>query len=380
MAARKKKRELSEKAQKRIRQRNLHVGITVIAAIVIIFSVIQFTLWRYVSKVDEEYICKNVFIGKTDVSGMTKEEAVKAVDNTLGDYRNKQLVLKVKDQGADVSIEEMGAEVENIDKLAEKAVGYGKNGSIWSRYQKIHNLDKKKYVIDESFKVDEAKLRELIQERAVPLEQKAINASASYNGSGFDLTDEAEGYTVDVDKSVKKIKNFMNKKWNYEDAEVELKLDTEEPTIKKTDLESLQDELGSYTTNAGWGDRVQNIRRATELINGTVVMPGEEFEDYKDYLRVNGHRQWEMDSVEMSAMRELGKTHNDSEFFMNLARTRPPQTIANMVIVLIMQTDYLLFKQLQALSEKFLEEGGFSERMARMRLQRRNLLDPKKRD
>ena len=226
---------------------------------------------------DEEYICKNVFIGKTDVSGMTKEEAVKAVDNTLGDYRNKQLVLKVKDQGADVSIEEMGAEVENIDKLAEKAVGYGKNGSIWSRYQKIHNLDKKKYVIDESFKVDEAKLRELIQERAVPLEQKAVNASASYNGSGFDLTDEAEGYTVDVDKSVKKIKNFMNKKWNYEDAEVELKLDMEKPTIKKADLESLQDELGSYTTNAGWGDRVQNIRRATELINGTVVMPGEEF-------------------------------------------------------------------------------------------------------
>ena len=277
MAARKKKRELSEKAQKRIRQRNLHVGITVIAAIVIIFSVIQFTLWRYVSKVDEEHICKNVFIGKTDVSGMTKEEAVKAVNNTLGDYRNKQLVLKVKDQGADVSIEEMGAEVENIDKLAKKAVGYGKNGSIWSRYQKIHNLDKKKYVIDESFKVDEAKLRELIQERAVPLEQKAVNASASYNGSGFDLTDEAEGYTVDVDKSVKKIKNFMNKKWNYEDAEVELKLDTEEPTIKKADLESLQDELGSYTTNAGWGDRVQNIRRATELINGTVVMPGEEF-------------------------------------------------------------------------------------------------------
>lgn len=277
MAARKKKRELSEKAQKRIRQRNLHVGITVIAAIVIIFSVIQFTLWRYVSKVDEEYICKNVFIGKTDVSGMTKEEAVKAVDNTLGDYRNKQLVLKVKDQGADVSIEEMGAEVENIDKLAEKAVGYGKKGSIWSRYRKIHNLDKKKYVIDESFKIDEAKLRELIQERAVPLEQKAVNASASYNGSGFDLTDEAEGYTVDVDKSVKKIKNFMNKKWNYEDAEVELKLDMEKPTIKKADLESLQDELGSYTTNAGWGDRVQNIRRATELINGTVVMPGEEF-------------------------------------------------------------------------------------------------------
>ena len=54
MAARKKKRELSEKAQKRIRQRNLHVGISVIAAIVFFFSVILFTFWLYVSMADEE--------------------------------------------------------------------------------------------------------------------------------------------------------------------------------------------------------------------------------------------------------------------------------------------------------------------------------------
>ena len=75
------------------------------------------------------------------------------------------------------------------------------------------------------------------------------------------------------------------------DAEVELKLDTEEPTIKKADLESLQDELGSYTTNAGWGDRVQNIRRATELINGTVVMPGEEFSSGTDHTSLH-RREW----------------------------------------------------------------------------------------
>ena len=60
MAAQKKKRQLSKKAQKRIRQRNLHGGITVIAAIVIIFSVIQFMLWRYVSKM--RYISVKMFI------------------------------------------------------------------------------------------------------------------------------------------------------------------------------------------------------------------------------------------------------------------------------------------------------------------------------
>ena len=66
-------------------------------------------------------------------------------------------------------------------------------------------------------------------------------------------------------------------------------------------------------------------------------------------------------------MRELGKQHNNAEFFMGLAETRPPETIANMCIVLIKQADYLLYKQLQRLSENFVKEGGFSERMYRIR-------------
>lgn len=277
MAAQKKKRQLSKKAKQRIRQRNLHVGITLLAVIVIIFLLIWFALWRYVSREDKTHIYKNVYIGKTNVSGMTEKEAAKAVENTLGDYQNKQLILKIKDQQVSLTIEELGAEVENIDNLARQAMEYGKTGSMWSRYKQIRNLKKKNYVIDESFQIDEAALEKLIEERAVPLEQKAVNATATYNGSGFDLTEEADGYTIDVAKSVQKIVDFMNKKWNYEDAEVELELNTEKPTIKKTDLESLKDELGSYTTNAGWGDRVQNLRRAAELINGSVVMPGEEF-------------------------------------------------------------------------------------------------------
>ena len=52
---------------------------------------------------------------------------------------------------------------------------------------------------------------------------------------------------------------------------------------------------------------------------------------------------------------------------MALAETRPPETIANMCIVLIKQADYLLYRQLQRLSEDFINEGGFSERMYRIR-------------
>ena len=109
-----------------------------------------------------------------------------------------------------------------------------------------------------------------------------------------------------------------------------------------------------------------------KLLNVAKASLLELLEDYEDYLKVRNHRQWEEDSVEMEAMRKLGIQHSDAEYFMKLAETRPSETIANMTIVLIKQADYLLYRQLQRLSVDFLAEGGFSEKMSRMRRENRD--------
>ena len=70
-------------------------------------------------------------------------------------------------------------------------------------------------------------------------------------------------------------------------------------------------------------------------------------------------------------MRRLGRDHNDAEFFMKIVETRPPETIANMAIILINQADYLLYRQLERLSADFVENGGFSERMTALRRNKR---------
>ena len=108
-----------------------------------------------------------------------------------------------------------------------------------------------------------------------------------------------------------------------------------------------------------------------KLVNVAKASMHELLIDYEDYLRTRNHRQWENDSVELLKMRELGRKHNDSAFYMELVKTRPPETIANMAICMIKQNDYMLFKQLQSLSEDFLKNGGMRERMTRMRLDRR---------
>lgn len=108
-----------------------------------------------------------------------------------------------------------------------------------------------------------------------------------------------------------------------------------------------------------------------KLINVAKASLKELLEDYEDYLKVHNKRQWEKGSREYEVMRKLGREHNDAEFFMKLIETRPPETIANMAIILLNQADYLLYRQLSQLSEDFMKNGGFSERMTTLRRQKR---------
>ncbi|RPJ50304.1 MAG: four helix bundle protein [Methanobacteriota archaeon] len=108
-----------------------------------------------------------------------------------------------------------------------------------------------------------------------------------------------------------------------------------------------------------------------KLVNVAKASLQELLIDYEDYLRTRNHRQWEKGSVELQKMRSLGCKHNNSAFYMPLVMTRPPETISNMAICLIKQTDFMLFKQLESLAKDFLTNGGIRERMTRMRLDRK---------
>lgn len=78
------------------------------------------------------------------------------------------------------------------------------------------------------------------------------------------------------------------------------------------------------------------------LLNVAKASLKELLEDYEDYLKTRGHRQWQQGSPEFEAMRRLGATRNDATYFMGLVASRPPETIANMAIILLNQADYLL--------------------------------------
>jgi four helix bundle suffix protein len=92
-------------------------------------------------------------------------------------------------------------------------------------------------------------------------------------------------------------------------------------------------------------------------------------DDYRDYLRVREHREWDKNSKEALYVRKLGRRVPQTyELYREFVETRPPEVIANIAICLIHQANYLIDQQLRRLEKDFLEEGGLRERMTRARL------------
>lgn len=106
-----------------------------------------------------------------------------------------------------------------------------------------------------------------------------------------------------------------------------------------------------------------------KLINVARASLEELLEDYRDFLRVRGVPLWDKNSREALFVRRLGAKKNRSyESYRTYLETRRAPVVANILICLIHQTNYLLDQQLRHLEQTFLKQGGLRERMTRARL------------
>jgi len=100
---------------------------------------------------------------------------------------------------------------------------------------------------------------------------------------------------------------------------------------------------------------------------------GELLEDYKDFLRIRGLSVWDKDDKRLKAVRAWRVTNETNETnvtnWTNLTNwTNEPERFANLMITLISKENYLLDKMIQALEEKFVKEGGYSEGLTKKRI------------
>ena len=94
--------------------------------------------------------------------------------------------------------------------------------------------------------------------------------------------------------------------------------------------------------------------------------------DYQDYLRQHNLQLWGKDHQKSKEVRTLCYAKNRSYMtYKSYIETSPPEVACNTIICLIHQANYLLDQQLRTLEKAFVKEGGFTERLYRIRSESR---------
>ena len=91
-------------------------------------------------------------------------------------------------------------------------------------------------------------------------------------------------------------------------------------------------------------------------------------EDYLDYLRTRNLALWEKDSKPAGKVRRLDRMPEESSgVFLDYMANRSDGTCANIMICLIHQCNFLLNQLQKKVMGKFIEEGGFREKLSVIR-------------
>jgi len=105
--------------------------------------------------------------------------------------------------------------------------------------------------------------------------------------------------------------------------------------------------------------------------------------DFEDFLRQRGKRQWKKDDPEAREVRAVGPRGDptdrsdrtdptdDRKAYSRWLDAADPAVVANTVICLIHQANYLLDQQIAGLEREFVQQGGYTEKLAAARLAER---------
>lgn len=220
-----------------------------------------------------------VRIGGMDVSGMTAVEAAEALERKLLETKGYVISLNLGHVALSVTAGDLGLEWSNSD-VVKQAMSLGQSGNVIQRYKTRKQLDQGPVNLQLSYDVNEEKARALMTGRCASVcDRDPVEPTLKMTDSGLTAVEGALGYTLDVEQSIEKVRNYLGDTWLGGAGSLELVYTTKEPTHKMEELQAVKDVMGQASTDysSSSSARRTNIATAAEKINGVVLYPGDSF-------------------------------------------------------------------------------------------------------
>ncbi len=265
------------------RRRNRGFGAVNLLLTLVILGLIGVGAWRVAeyrtfaemkSVVSRQTFYRGTTVDGVDVSEMTLEQALEYWDTQIEPaYRQAAVEL---DDGTRVAATELGYASDYEDVLT-RAWNSGRGGSLLQRYLRASTGNPAQYEIERAL-YDDALVRQFATAQAASVDAEPVNATvASFDPAtyAFQFTPDSEGYRLDQEVLVRDVEAALR----GGGGQVSRRIVPLAPEVTLEDVSLRYGMIASAVTNASSSssNRIENIRLAMSIIDGTRLAPGEQF-------------------------------------------------------------------------------------------------------
>jgi vancomycin resistance protein YoaR len=235
-------------------------------------------------------IYRGVRVGNVDLGGLTRKEAEAKLAPVVSDVSDERVVLRYADQTFDTTFGEIGGQAD-IPTSVRAAYHVGRDGNVFDRVADIVSARRHGRQIPVAYSFDKDAASEFLSSAASKIDRQPVDATLVIQGESISITPESPGIRLDIEKSMDQLTQAANSGAR----DIRLVVVTAEPKVKEADLQGIDGVIASYSTvyKTSQRDRTHNLRIACRSIDGTLVMPGEEFSYNKEVgprEKANGFR------------------------------------------------------------------------------------------
>ena len=223
-------------------------------------------------------ILDNIYLENVDLSGLTVDEAVQAVDKRVEETTGYRIVLHMDDQSVSVAAKELGVSGNN-EEAVENAAKIGQIGNVIKRYKVKKDLEKAPLRLQMKYQVEEEALRTALETYCIPLNRSVSDYSLTHDNGQFQIINGQRGVVLKEEESVRLLETYLTDIWKDGIGEVDLEVEITEPKGSKEELARVKDVLGKGSTDysSSSASRATNIKNGTQKLNGKVLYPGDTF-------------------------------------------------------------------------------------------------------
>lgn len=240
-------------------------------------------LQAYVSSFDKVF-CQNVYVDGIHLGGMTQEEATAAV-TAKAQQRNDAWSVKLTYQGqlvTELKAGQLGMRVDVYEPLRQ-AWALGHTGDAHQRLEAMEKLSQEPHQAYTALPSGDTAVVDSVLEQLrnkvyrAPQDAALIAFDPQMTSNPFTFQAEVVGRTLDTDPIKEKIYQMVS---TLESGSIEIEPVMIQPQVTVADLQkhvtlrASASTIISYKSEEG---RTNNIRRAFQLISGTILQPGDTF-------------------------------------------------------------------------------------------------------